>query len=268
MSTELLAIIAGLLTSFGVDAIPDEFIEFLTNQISPALLGNNRLQRNAARAAVGLLGLGEKQHEDVIEAVIMDFFEGVAERSKKLTGEKDKDQELVDAVIRKLKGENNEDEEEEDDMAKPKTKTTPATAPVPAKPPEQTLLQVVGGLEAAKQTEFWTAANAITAGMTPEDKTDFEGRISRITLAKEEVLALLSNPDVAARTTLLQQTVMNAHNAGGVSGGFRSIMDSASNALRSATSGINQSSPGELRKKLETVNKRRKRDDDDVGGIR
>lgn len=138
----------------------------------------------------------------------------------------------------------------------------------PAAPPEKTLLQVVGELEAGKQGEFWTTVTAVTNTLSAQDKSDFEARISRVTLTKEAVLALLSNTDATSRASMLKQAVQNAHNAGGMAGGFRSLMDSASDAMRSATSGITSSSPDKLRDKLVATNKRRKREDDDVGGIR
>ncbi|MEI7512565.1 MAG: hypothetical protein WCK01_03855 [Candidatus Uhrbacteria bacterium] len=219
--------------------MPDGVVEYLSSQINPALLGNNRLQRLVARTASAMFGLGDAGQE-VAEAVIMDFFETLAERSKNLTDE-DEEEEMADD---KKKA----DDKKASKDAKPAAKEAP-----PPKPPEKTLLQVVGELDAALQTKFWKMVGLVTIGFgTQSEKDAFLARVKHVTLSKEEVTAILHNADEPLCSDMLKQAVQHALNAGGMKGGFRSIMDSASDRLSSLIGGSHQ--PSNLGAELDVVN--------------
>lgn len=224
------AMVAGLVTLFGS--------EFLKN--------NDRQQTIARLIAAFIPGFNLESHH-----LQVTFIEEVIEEGVKRQTEFGDDREENKQIARDIIAGRKSAMADKKDPKKDDKPAAPAAAP---KPPELTLLQVVGGLEAGQQAAFWTTVNAVIGTLpTPAAKDDFMARVNRITLSKESVIAILAATPDDLRRQAMQQAVMQAFNAGGTAGGFRHILDATTNALSSALGG-GQLDPDGLRKELEAGN--------------
>jgi len=247
------------LAEYGVRQLPDYVVVTIINNLSENFLNDADYQKTVAGWTSNLFG----DLKEAVEPALIEIFEELG----KIHRESKNDPDKFEASWAKLTSEDDdEDEEEDDDMARPRTTPAPAAPAAPAKPPEQTLLQVVGGLDAALQTKFWEAAQAVTQLMGTQDEKDaFLARVKRVTLSKEEVTAILNAPQ-DLRRDMLRQAVQRAFNAGGISGGFRSIMDSASDGLSHLLGGSHQ--PSNLAADLQAGNTAKRTERAKRNGIR
>ncbi|KAA0206214.1 hypothetical protein EDM68_02950 [Candidatus Uhrbacteria bacterium] len=144
-----------------------------------------------------------------------------------------------------------------------------------AKPADMTALQVVGELEAAQQSAFWAIVTRLQQRLNngqinqphvSQAGDEITRLISRVSLSKAELLAIINASPEVLQEDLLLNALRQATSAGGVVGGFGRLWDRALGMVEGAmpAGGTAGNAATELREYVE----RREREDDDISGIR
>lgn len=134
--------------------------------------------------------------------------------------------------------------------AKKEEKAAPAQS---AKQLEKTFMQIVAGLDSEQQDTLWETVGKIRNDLpTGDERRSFAARLSRVAMTREQVAAILTAP-VGLREDLLKQAVEHAISVGGVAGGFRRLMDDASQKIEHMI-GADRHSPSTLLKDWKEMN--------------
>jgi len=236
MHEEGVEYILSRLAEYGVRQLPDFVIVTIISHLSEDFLNDADRQKTVAGWVSNLFG----DLKEEVEPIFVEIFEEFGKIYRESQNDPDKlDQAWATRLGDDEDEEDDNDDEEDDDMAKPKTGSkTPAAPAAPPKTPEKTLLQVVGELDPALQTKFWDTVNAVLTPLGTQDEKDaFLARVKKVTLSKEEVTAIIHATTDELRRDMLRQAVLRSLNAGGIGGGFRHIMDAASDGLSNLIGG-------------------------------